>query len=48
LITRLRRELRRRRARKIDAAYAVYDKMPLSMPDEWGDLESWCEAAARA
>ena len=35
------------RSAEIDAAYAVYDKMPLSMPDEWGDLESWREAASK-
>jgi hypothetical protein len=36
------------RAAEIDAAYAVYDEIPLSTPDEWGDLESWREAAGRS
>ena len=35
------------RAAEIDAAYAAYDDVPLSTPDEWGDLESWREAAGR-
>jgi len=36
------------RAAEIDASYEAYDRMPLSMPDEWGDLESWHEAAKRS
>lgn len=35
------------RAAEIDAAYGVYDEIPLSTPDEWGDLESWHDAAGR-
>lgn len=35
------------RAAEIDAAYAAYEDVPLSAPDEWGDLESWREAAGR-
>jgi hypothetical protein len=36
------------RSAEIDASYEAYDRMPLSMPDEWGDLESWHEAAERS
>jgi hypothetical protein len=40
--------LARDRAYEIDAAYAVaYADHPLSEPDEWGDLASFREAAAR-
>jgi hypothetical protein len=35
----------RHRAAEIDAAYAAYDRTPLDVPDEWGDLASWGEAA---
>jgi Arc/MetJ family transcription regulator len=38
--------LARHRAREIDAAYAAYDEHPLSEPDQWGDLQSFREAAA--
>ena len=38
--------LARHRAGEIDAAYAAYDEHPLAEPDEWGDLESFREAAA--
>ena len=38
--------LARRRAGEIDAAYAAYDEHPLSEADEWGDLQSFREAAA--
>lgn len=31
---------------EIDAAYAAYDEHPLDEPDEWGDLESFRDAAA--
>ena len=31
-----------------DPEDAAYDSMPLSMPDEWGDLQSWHEAAEKA
>lgn len=37
--------LARHRAAEIDAAYAAYDRVPLSEPDEWGDLASFREAA---
>jgi hypothetical protein len=37
--------LARHRAAEIDAAYAVYDQLPLDEPDEWGDLASFREAA---
>ena len=32
---------------EIDASYDAYDRIPLSAPDAWGDLESWHEAAGR-
>ena len=34
------------RAAELDASYAAYDEIPLSSADEWGDLESFREAAA--
>jgi Arc/MetJ family transcription regulator len=34
------------RTRDVDATYAGYDQHPLAEPDEWGDLESFREAAA--
>jgi antitoxin MazE5 len=38
----------RERAAEIDAAYAsAYGAHPLDEPDEWGDLASFREAAAR-
>jgi hypothetical protein len=37
--------LARHRAAEIDASYAAYDEHPLAEPDEWGDLESFHEAA---
>jgi hypothetical protein len=37
--------LARRRAAEFDAAYAAYDAQPLHVPDEWGDLASFREAA---
>ena len=42
----LRALLARHRAGEVDATYAAYDEHPLSEPDEWGDLESFREAAA--
>ena len=40
--------LDRQRAAEIDAAYAVgYAVRPLAEPDDWGDLASFREAAAR-
>lgn len=38
----------RHRAVEIDAGYAAYDEQPLTESDEWGDLASFPEAAARA
>lgn len=38
----------RHRAVKIDDSYAAYDEHPLDEPDEWGDLVSFREAAARS
>lgn len=38
--------LQRHRAVEIDAGYAAYDEHPLSEPDEWGDLETFRQAAA--
>jgi Arc/MetJ family transcription regulator len=38
--------LARERAAQLDASYAAYDERPLETPDEWGDLESFREAAA--
>lgn len=37
--------LARHRAVEIDATYAAYDENPLDEPDEWGDLQSFREAA---
>jgi hypothetical protein len=39
-------ELARRRAAEYDAAYAAYETHPLDAPDAWGDLASFCAAAA--
>ena len=40
--------LARDRAAEIDAAYAAaYAEHPLDEPDEWGDLESFRQAAGR-
>lgn len=36
------------RAAEVDAAYAAYDRHPLDEEDEWGDLASFREAAARS
>ncbi|MGH2909313.1 MAG: type II toxin-antitoxin system VapB family antitoxin [Solirubrobacteraceae bacterium] len=40
--------LTRERSAEIDASYAAYDEHPLDQPDEWGDLASFREAAARS
>ena len=40
--------LRWHRSAEIDAAYRAYDNHPLDEPDEWGDLASFREAAARS
>jgi hypothetical protein len=37
--------LARHRAGEIDAAYAAYDRLPLDVSDEWGDLASFRAAA---
>jgi hypothetical protein len=37
--------LARSRAVEIDAAYASYDRVPLDVSDEWGDLASFRIAA---
>ena len=37
--------LARNRAIEIDAAYAAYDRVPLDVDDEWGDLASFRKAA---
>lgn len=39
--------LARRRRAEVDEAYGAYDEHPLAEPDDWGDLSSWREAAAR-
>lgn len=44
----LRALLARHRAAEIDASFAIYDEIPLSEPDEWGDLESFHKARKRA
>ncbi len=36
------------RRAEIDASYAVYERIPLNAPDEWGDLESFMQAVDRA
>jgi hypothetical protein len=41
----LRALLARHRGAEIDAAYAVYDRLPLGEADEWGDLVSFRSAA---
>ena len=42
----LRALLARHRAVEIDAQYAAYEEHPLDEADEWGDLQSFREAAA--
>ena len=37
--------LMRSRAAEIDAAYGAYDRLPLDVGDEWGDLASFRAAA---
>jgi post-segregation antitoxin (ccd killing protein) len=37
--------LSRERAVEIDAAYAAYERYPLDARDEWGDLDSFRQAA---
>lgn len=38
--------LARHRAAEVDASYAAYEAQPLDVPDEWGDLAAFREAAA--
>lgn len=33
------------RAAEIDSSYRTYEEHPLDEPDEWGDLESFLDAA---
>lgn len=35
---------KRHRKAEIDAQYEVYDRVPMSTPDAWGDLESFLAA----
>ena len=44
----LRALLARHRSSQLDAAYSAYDEHPLDEPDDWGDLASFREAAARS
>lgn len=44
----LRALVSRHRSAQVDAGYAAYDEHPLDEPDEWGDLASFREAAARS
>ncbi|WP_344688376.1 type II toxin-antitoxin system VapB family antitoxin [Blastococcus jejuensis] len=44
----LRALVERHRSAEIDASYAAYDEHPLDEPDEWGDLATFREAAARS
>jgi hypothetical protein len=41
----LRALLAQHRTAEVDAAYLVYDDVPLDEPDEWGDLQSFRNAA---
>lgn len=38
----------RHRAAEIDEGYRAYDEHPLEEPDEWGDLASFRQSAARS
>jgi len=40
--------LARERAAELDASYEAYDDVPLATTDDWGDLASFREAAARS
>jgi hypothetical protein len=35
------------REAEIDASFAIYETMPMNMPDAWGDLESWGDAVRK-
>jgi hypothetical protein len=37
--------VKRHRAGEVDAAYAAYEERPLDVPDEWGNLAEFREAA---
>ena len=38
----------RPRSAQVDGEYKAYDEHPLEEPDEWGDLASFFEAAAKS
>jgi len=40
--------LARERSAELDEGYRAYDECPPDAPDEWGDLASFREAAARS
>lgn len=40
--------LGRHRAAEVDASYGAYDEHPLDEPDEWGNLASFRDAAAKS
>ena len=44
----LRALLARHRAAEIDSTYSAYDRHPLEEPDDWGDLASFRQVAARS
>lgn len=38
----------RHRRAEVDLAYAAYDEHPIDEPDDWGDLATFRDAAARS
>ena len=40
--------LSRERGAELDGSYTAYDSVPLNTPDDWGDLATFREAAARS
>jgi antitoxin MazE5 len=44
----LRALVARHRSAEVESSYTAYDEHPLDEPDEWGDLASFREAAARS
>ncbi len=44
----LRALVARHRATELDSTYGAYEDHPLDEPDEWGDLASFRQAAARS
>ena len=44
----LRALVARHRSAEVEASYTAYDEHPLDEPDDWGDLASFREAAARS